>query len=73
MFVIFKGPLNGHFQLTSREKMPKSFESSEDARELLLAHLKRNFAKHEYDADNDIWWGRNTGDAVATGFSITNG
>ncbi|TXL73745.1 hypothetical protein FHP25_20280 [Vineibacter terrae] len=72
MFVIIKGPLDAHYKLTSREKMGKSFETNEDAREFLVTHLKRSFAKHDYDADTDIWWGRNTGDAHATGFHIEN-
>lgn len=73
MFVVMKGPLNAQFQFTSQEKMPKSFQSYEDAREFVVAHLKRYFPKHEYDADNDIWYARNPGDAHQTGFHIKNG
>ena len=72
MFVIFKGPLNAHGELASRVKLPKSFETQEQAREYVLAQLKRDFPQHEYDADNDIWWGRNKGDAQATGYLIQN-
>lgn len=73
MYVIFKGPLNPHYELTSREKLGKSFDTQEDAREFLLKHFERNFSEHGHDADNDIWWGKNKGDSQATGFLIQNG
>lgn len=70
MFVIFTGPLNAHAKLATRTKMPKSFESYEDAREFLVKHLKRDFPKHDYDADSEIWWARKETAGPATGFSI---
>ena len=70
MFVIVTGPLNAHYELTSRQRLGKSFDTGEDARDFLLKHIERNFSDHGHDADNDVWWGKNRSDAAPTGFLI---